>query len=111
LWSFAQKKNGKLLWCLVPKYGFNESHFNQSVPVAVQGDTNKPFVLVSFPSPEPNLHAVGLNENVTVTQVGCMMHILKIRELSTVKNISGPGPKLFQDVANKLLRNNQEERY
>jgi len=71
LWNFAFKKNGQLLWCLNEKIGFDKI---SAVPIAVQGDTGKPFFLASLPGPEPNLHALGNDANLTVAQFGCMVH-------------------------------------
>jgi len=80
LWSFAEKINGQLLWCLDWKLGF-DSNLDLTVPVAVQGDTDKPFLLVSFPGPEPNLHAVGIDQNVTITQIDCIISPVQLETI------------------------------
>jgi len=88
LWSFAEKKNGQLFWCFKEDIGFDEN-YNSTVPIAVQGDTDKPFILVSFPGPEPNLHAVAMNENLNVTQIGCMFNkVYHHRIIQTLEHLA-----------------------
>jgi len=99
LWSFAHKKNGTVHWCLSPKLGFDEN-YNSTVPIAVQGDTDKPFIMVSFPGPQPNLHAVGNDyRNLSTSQISCMIHKKQIKIKSgAVTSSSYSAKKLAKDL-------------
>jgi len=51
----------------------------------VQEDTLKPFLLVSFPGPQPNLHAINPEDNITISNLICMYNqqqILRFKEQS-----------------------------
>jgi len=105
LWSFAHKNNGEVQWCLNPKLGFDEKY--STVPIAVQGDTDKPFLLVSFPGPQPNLHAVGNDDrNLSITQISCMIH------RKNIENINGEVAPSYsaKDFADSLFGGENFER-
>jgi len=50
LWGEATKIGDQLFWC--------DGNATVAVPVAVRGNTDQPFYLVSFPLDTPNLNAV-----------------------------------------------------
>jgi len=77
-----------------------DENYNSTVPVAVQGDTDKPFLLVSFPGPQPNLHAVGngYTDNLSTSQISCMIHKKQIKINSGGVTSSYSVKKLADDL-------------
>jgi len=73
MWGFAGNKSGQMEWCVGEEDGFSKD-YRPLVPIPVQGDTSKPHFLVSLPEPLPNLHAVGLEDNIQISTVYCMFH-------------------------------------
>jgi hypothetical protein len=69
LWGFAfEDSNGTLNWCTKNLENNNKSH---PVPVPVEGRTDKPFVLMSWPSKTPNLHAADVVDAYNATELHC----------------------------------------
>jgi len=80
VWNLAYETNGTLTWC--DEDGFENQ---TAVPIPVHGDTRQPFLLVSFPQPEPNLRAVGLGEDLKIANIVCLHSIDTINELKSQK--------------------------
>jgi hypothetical protein len=63
-----EDENKTLRWC-PDGLNMTDSH---PVPVPVRGRTDKPYVLMSFPSNEPNLNAVDVVDAYNVTIFYCL---------------------------------------
>jgi hypothetical protein len=69
LWGFTfEDENKTLRWCPDGR-NLTKSH---PVPIPVRGRTDKPYVLMSLPSNEPNLNAVDVLDAYNVTILYCL---------------------------------------
>jgi len=64
LWGEATKVGDQLFWC--------EGNATVAVPVAVNGSTSEPFLLISLPQEKPNLNAVSVGSNMKLQIVFCL---------------------------------------
>jgi hypothetical protein len=73
LWGFAYEDiDKKLNWCTENLHDDTENK-NKTIPVplTVRGRKDGPFVLMSLPSKEPNLHAVDVVDAYNATKIFC----------------------------------------
>jgi len=97
LWNFAHEEEGVLRWCIDDYFGF-EYGYDPVVPIAVTGNTSQPFLLVSFPKPEPNLHALALDEDIQVEKFFCMFQNRTILSRNYYGRYELIGSKTVQDI-------------
>jgi hypothetical protein len=73
LWGFTFKDDTKesLSWCIDGISIYEDKNKTLLVPVSVQGSLDKPYVLMSLPSGEPNLHAVDVVDAYNATKIFC----------------------------------------
>jgi hypothetical protein len=72
LWGFAYEDNNKTLnWCTEDMKYYKDRKKVHPVPITVQGRLDKPFILMSWPSENPNLNAVDVLDAYNITTMYC----------------------------------------